>query len=48
MNSKRKIEINIIEVQTHKILIQISSIVKWVFEYKKVNFKKNLFLMQNS
>ena len=25
MNNKRKIEINIIEVQTHKILIQISS-----------------------
>lgn len=25
MNSKRKIEINIVEVQTHKILIQINS-----------------------
>ena len=25
MNDKRKIEINIIEVQTHKILIQINS-----------------------
>ena len=27
MNSKRKIEINIVEVQTYKILIQINSIV---------------------
>ena len=27
MNDKRKIEINIIEVQTHKILIQINSII---------------------
>ena len=26
MNSKRKIEINIVEVQTYKILIQINSI----------------------
>ena len=31
MNDKRKIEINIIEVQTHKILIQISS------NQKKIN-----------
>ena len=28
MNSKRKIEINIVEVQTYKILIQINSIAK--------------------
>ena len=28
MNSKRKIEINIVEVQTYKILIQINSNVK--------------------
>ena len=27
MNSKRKIEINIVEVQTYKILIQINSII---------------------
>lgn len=27
MNSKRKIDINIVEVQTYKILIQINSII---------------------
>lgn len=29
MNDKRKIEINIVEVQTYKILIQINSILNW-------------------
>ena len=32
MNDKRKIEINIIEVQTHKILIQINSIIMQFFD----------------
>ena len=31
MNSKRKIEINIVEVQTYKILIQINSNVGKIF-----------------
>lgn len=31
MNSKRKIEINIVEVQTYKILIQINSNVNSIF-----------------
>ena len=30
MNSKRKIEINIVEVQTYKILIQINSNVQYI------------------
>lgn len=36
MNSKRKIEINIVEVQTYKILIQINSIVKLNLSDNKV------------
>ena len=35
MNSKRKIEINIVEVQTYKILIQINSIIKSKFAKNK-------------
>jgi len=31
MNSKRKIEINIVEVQTYKILIQINSNLEFLF-----------------
>ena len=36
MNSKRKIEVNIVEVQTYKILIQINSIVNVPFEDEKL------------
>ena len=34
MNSKRKIEINIVEVQTYKILIQINSNVLYLKVYQ--------------
>ena len=36
MNSKRKIEINIVEVQTYKMLIQINSTVTNLFEDLKI------------
>ena len=36
MNSKRKIEINIVEVQTYKILIQINSIIFITFPLGKL------------
>ena len=42
MNSKRKIEINIVEVQTYKILIQINSndVVFWTYFYETDNCEK--------
>ena len=40
MNSKRKIEINIVEVQTYKILIQINSNYLFVFIRKYCYYPK--------
>ena len=42
MNSKRKIEINIVEVQTYKILIQINSIIL----VKYIEIFNDIFLTQ--
>jgi len=43
MNSKRKIEINIVEIQTYKILIQINSIIKGKTPKKITNYFLDYF-----
>ncbi len=48
MNSKRKIEINIVEVQTYKILIQINSniyfVVSCFFVSKPINQSETIHI----
>lgn len=49
MNSKRKIEINIVEVQTYKILIQINSniyfVVSCFFVSKPINQSETIHIL---
>lgn len=48
MNSKRKIEINIVEVQTYKILIQINSINKYKANQRTLNKDFILYICQEN
>ena len=47
MNSKRKIEINIVEIQTYKILIQINSILEKKVFKNVCNIRLELLNYQN-